>query len=108
MQVIEGALAHALHGGAHGAVAGGHDDLYFGVDLLHLAQGGDAVHAGHHDVHDGQVEFFGLDLFYAVVPVVGAGHPVAQAREGGLDQLQYGLFVVDHEDIRFMGHTGIV
>ena len=49
---VVGAVLHRLHGHRDVAVAGDQDDGQFGVDGLHLAQEGHAVHARQADVAD--------------------------------------------------------
>ena len=60
---------------------GGEEDDGHVAQLPQLRGGGDAVHAGHHDVHEHQVELVLLEEVDGLLTGVGAGDAVAFAGE---------------------------
>ena len=68
------------------------------VDLLDLVERGDAVHAGHHDVHDRRVERHRSDQVEPLRRRRREADLVALPRQQRLEDLAHDLLVVDHQD----------
>ena len=60
----------------------------------------DAVHPGHGDVRDDQVEMFRLRFFQTGQSILGHGHDVSERDEDFAQGGKDGRFVVDDEDPR--------
>ena len=99
--VVEGALAHGLDGGLHGAEARDEDHLGGGRDLADLAQEIEARLAPHADVPDDEVEVaLGAHLLDRRLARVGGLGAIALLGEDLLEESARDAVVIDDEDAR--------
>ena len=75
--IVDGPCLHGLHGRLDRPVGGHHDDVDLGVELLHLLEDLETVHAGHLVVHEEQVEIGRTDFREGLFAGVCLGHRVA-------------------------------
>ena len=98
-EVVERALAHRVDPGVDVGVAGEHEDFGVGGDVFDAAQGLDAVHAGHLDVEQDDVEAAGrFDRGDAGRPVAGSRHLEAAAAQELGQVLNVAFLVVDQQN----------
>ena len=87
-------------------MAGQNDDLHLRIGLLDGAQDFKAIDAGHPQVKDNDVRRIGLDLFEAILAVIGHGGIKAAQEEPVLQRVHKLDFVIDKQDFNgFLRHN---
>ena len=99
MQHAVGAAVDRLVQKLLDAVAGHHDDLGVGLHLADFQEALDAVHARHHDVHEGEIEVVVAKDADRLLAVVGDRDVVAVNAKDVGQTFGDVLVVVDHEDV---------
>ena len=103
LQVVVGAQAAGFHRALQAAVGGEHDDDLIGPKLLELLQGLQAVHSGHPDVQQDDVEVLLLAYAQGFRSAGGDRHGVVLDFQADLEALEEVRLIVDDEDASF-GH----
>jgi len=94
-EVLGGAQLHRVDGGLHVDDARDHHDLLLGVPLLHAVDEIVAVHTGHHEIGEDDVEVTLLDDAQGLFAARGRDHFVALFREQPFEQLAEVALVVN-------------
>src|SRR5271168_5552782 len=95
--VAVGAEVHGVNGGVHGGDAGNKDEDRRGRNFLGILQQLDAIHIGHADVGDDDVEDLGGEAALGGLAVGNDFDLVAFLAEADFEQLGDGGFVVNDE-----------
>ena len=78
---------------------GGQQDHRHVAGLAQLRHGGQAVHDGHHDVHEDQMHVLPGGDAERLLAVIGGQHPIALRAEIDLQRGHDVLFVVNHQNV---------
>ena len=96
-QVIEGSQFHRLDGGVDIGMSGQDDHLQERISLLQPAQQFQAVHARHHDIHQGDIDGASLDRRQGLVAVAGGQGLPPFSLQTLTEQFAVMGLVVDHQ-----------